>query len=265
MSRSRLQESGAKLADSSISSGADHGRTQVWITWAWWVLLLTMLVGFTFVYVTRPELRPSLVKEDRFLESLTPGIFAAAVLIGLLHFRRVARWSWSRWHLLLPLLSLVGVLDELSFGERMFDLTMPTVAGYKVDAIHDVLDFLPRWYQTLLWLTGITTVLAIVFRKTRLVSDSKYRDSLLLNAARRCMAYPLRVYPAVCFGLGLTALAFDADAKLAERTILGVPEFLRFLEELFETGVALTMCGWTVASLCHRPRQCEGTGFTRRS
>ena len=89
------------------------------------------------VSVLAPGLRDPVFGEDRWVEWATVAAFAVTAAIG-------ARLWWRRRRSDLTLLAIaafavVAVLDELSFGERIFGYTPPRVMGTKLDAIHDLL------------------------------------------------------------------------------------------------------------------------------
>ncbi|MEM7710271.1 MAG: hypothetical protein AAF264_05865 [Pseudomonadota bacterium] len=78
-----------------------------------------------------------LFEEDRIVEWATVVAFAATGLFGLLTF-----WRSDRRNLVLLAVALIGwlgALDELSFGERVFQFEAPRILGAKVDSAHDLL------------------------------------------------------------------------------------------------------------------------------
>jgi hypothetical protein len=72
--------------------------------------------------------------------------------------------------LLVSVIGFVAFLDEISFGERLLDLSMPSIRGWKVDGVHDIVERALRF--VLKSGTATTVVLAslvfgaFVFRKT---------------------------------------------------------------------------------------------------
>ena len=102
------------------------------------VLCIGILAG---VYAVEPDIRYLFTVEDSMVETLSAVMFLVSFLVAswLLVTRRTAHRMLLA---LIAVLGAVGFLDELSFGERMFDLSMPVVAGKKVDAVHDVVGIL---------------------------------------------------------------------------------------------------------------------------
>ena len=75
-------------------------------------------------------------KEDGLLENLTAGVLFATFCLSsyfYFKFKRVANIF-----LILGAFGLVGFLDEISFGRRVFPVPMPKSHGLTIDGIHDL-------------------------------------------------------------------------------------------------------------------------------
>lgn len=92
-----------------------------------------------FIFKFFPKLRRHIILEDCLLENLSALLFLLSFVIGVyaLIFRR--KIPHRKFLISVTILSLVGFLDELSFGERIFDIKMPIIRGVKIDAVHDFL------------------------------------------------------------------------------------------------------------------------------
>ncbi len=105
------------------------------------VLSRLLLVGVfillaTLFSIAVPAARETLFAEDRVVEWLTVVAFAAAFVVGI---RKLRGGAGSDLLLLAAtLLAALAVLDELSFGERIFGWEGPLVFGTKLDAAHDL-------------------------------------------------------------------------------------------------------------------------------
>ena len=88
-------------------------------------------------------------QEDRLLENLSAGVCLGTFTLGIC---LIARSSNSPKNskpnkiiALTSLLSLLGFLDEISYGERIFRSTFPRLLGIKLDGAHDFLEVLKRF------------------------------------------------------------------------------------------------------------------------
>lgn len=104
------------------------------------LLLLFTIVSIvlgTTIFFTLPH-RSWLVGEDNVVENLS------VLFYGLAFFVAVFRWTKSRqdnhqvgWLPGVAALGMVGALEELSYGQRIFELGVPRIAGVEFDALHD--------------------------------------------------------------------------------------------------------------------------------
>lgn len=86
-------------------------------------------------FTVGPRVRYYLLKEDYALESMALALFLASAVVGA---RQVlVRRPRSRWYYAIPILGLVGALEEISYGRWYFDLDMPYVHGLRIDSLHD--------------------------------------------------------------------------------------------------------------------------------
>lgn len=87
--------------------------------------------------------RGLIAEEDKLIENLTAVLFFCTFLFALLlvNTRGIVDRFNRKWLILLLALGLIGFLDELSFGERLFDLEMPVIGGVEIDAVHDFTEF----------------------------------------------------------------------------------------------------------------------------
>ena len=90
----------------------------------------------------QPELFNDLAKEDQLLENLTTGLLAGTVCLGL-WLQRCQRTHKPAIRGFTTI-ALLGFLDEISFGERLFDLKMPKAGGTQIDGLHDLLNMFKK-------------------------------------------------------------------------------------------------------------------------
>lgn len=114
-------------------------------------IILTCLVLHANLYALwffmrgNPAFIRNVFAEDRIVEWATALVFlgaAAAALWGLFAQRRSAPLKRQLALGLIGSIGLLGFLDELSFGERLFDLPPFLIAGVKIDGAHDLIDLL---------------------------------------------------------------------------------------------------------------------------
>lgn len=181
------------------------------------------MILFVFVPRSHKQLR----EEDRTLESVSAALFLCSTIVAAAKLSR--RRDFPRWYMIVPILGLTGFLDELSFGERHFDFPMPTIAGKKVDGIHDLVDMA---YEMILQKTSETAanlLLALVIMG--LVG--------ILVRYRREISVRLSQHPPLPY-LVLTVFLL-VPAVLIDMHLFGKSPLHDFLEELLEFNVALSL------------------------
>ena len=98
---------------------------------------LLLFVASILLYDVHPMVQKEF-EEDRLVENVTAGMFFITFLYSLLFLITNTVERYKKTLILVMLLGLVGFLDELSFGQRIFDLNVPTVLGIPLDAVHDI-------------------------------------------------------------------------------------------------------------------------------
>jgi hypothetical protein len=107
-----------------------------------WIFLVTMgLSALTCVtvYTLVPEWRNQFADEDSLIEWCTAVFYLGGFLLGMHAVSRSRAGRRVRLLLLaVPMLCLLGLLEELSYGERLFGFQAPEIYGTKFDALHDI-------------------------------------------------------------------------------------------------------------------------------
>ena len=98
------------------------------------LLIITVLITW-FGHVFHPALTQRLLSEDSSVENATAASFLLASGLAVATLRKSMGHRAFLWTIVA--LGLLGFLDEISFGERLFGLTVPSIAGIKIDAVHD--------------------------------------------------------------------------------------------------------------------------------
>ena len=160
-----------------------------------------ILAVFVVLSISSPAALIALSREDGQIENLTAGIlFATAFLSIFLYFKSKKR---DNIFLLFGFFGLIGFLDEVSFGRRLFPIPMPKAHGLTIDGVHDLLHVMKNVGRTNFTYhpIGTSVVLSIfvivvayvltrasISRQKILISLSKYGISGLVLIIALCIA-----------------------------------------------------------------------------
>ena len=123
------------------------------------LLVVLTLILFVSLGVANQSALIGISKEDGLLENLTVGIlFATFSLSSYFYFKFKRR---GNIFLLLAAFGLVGFLDEISFGRRMFPVPMPKSHGLTIDGFHDVFHLIRNVARTNLAYHPVETSIVI--------------------------------------------------------------------------------------------------------
>lgn len=198
-------------------------------------VMTVVLWGFACVllYFLVPQLRSSFVDEDRFLENFTAFLFLGSFLVGvILAFGTQARRHWAI-HGLVPLAGLMGLADELSFGERLLRIDMPIVLGLKLDGFHDLVELGRR--VGLLGGAGVIIIFVLVVVGALLIAWRSKR----LGGIVKCVTEARWSLGFLMVAAGCILAAMLIDLRLGDASVFY--RFFRFLEELLEANAALAL------------------------
>ena len=99
------------------------------------LLTLTALAGTAAI---DPSTIREIAKEDHILENITVVILGASFALGVIT-KRSQRLYPKYLSLTLSSLSLIALLDEISFGQRIFNFHSIRIGGkYHLDGFHDI-------------------------------------------------------------------------------------------------------------------------------
>ncbi|MGD1919849.1 MAG: hypothetical protein ACFCAD_13740 [Pleurocapsa sp.] len=194
------------------------------------IFIINMLIGSLF-YLLFPDYRTYLIKEDSLIENLSAISYLSTFFLSSIFLFKGTQHKKPL--ILIAFLGLLGCLDEISFGERLFKLNMPRINGVKLDSAHDFVSIGhkeitklanndPNYLFLLLGIGGI--VLATV--------TFRYKKQL-----KQALSY---VYYEPPFILGFLFILLLCLALLID---LGLVDYyaLRAIEELFEMNAALAL------------------------
>ena len=96
---------------------------------------MLLLSSFILSFII-PDFLKSISKEDHLLENLTTGLLLGTAFVGLINSKR--RQANTTAIAIYTILAIIGFLDEVSFGQRLFGFTPPMAGGTSLDGFHDL-------------------------------------------------------------------------------------------------------------------------------
>jgi len=104
------------------------------------VLSIIFILFISSLLIINPAQADYLFREDGVMEFLSITIAGLSMALALIlsHREYKKRGVWKFW-LGLGFLSFLFIGESISWGERIFNIKMPIIAGIKFDAIHDLL------------------------------------------------------------------------------------------------------------------------------
>ncbi len=199
-----------------------------------WIFLVFFVINVLFalgVYTWIPEYRGYLVKEDSLVENLSAFFYISAFFLSLLFLLK--NKEHRKMLIVVSLVGLLGFLDEISFGKRVFGFNMPHIYGRKVDAVHDffllgykLVKKLALFHTTYVYLLiGVGAMMAVIVAL-------KYRYKLIgvISNSYHKQTY---IFALLFASLGFVALMIDLE--IVRNNVLFT------LEELFEMNAAIVL------------------------
>lgn len=174
-------------------------------------LFLLVVAAQLAVGITIPLLFPellagtrTLLREDGLVESTSAFAFLAAGIVACWYLLRGAHRRWLLW--LCVLAGFLCFLHELSFGERFFSASMPTLGGVKIDGAHDFFTVAARALRRAG--AGVAIPLLAVGGTIAVAVAWKLR-ARLLDLARSLATDPPRAAFALVVGMLAVAMFLD--------------------------------------------------------
>ena len=199
-----------------------------------WPIALSWLTGnatLLIAYFLEPRVREPVFGEDRLVETTTALFFLAAFIVGVAFL--VARGARRDRALLFiaSSLGLLGFLDEISFGARLFGWSMPEMpGGGEFDGAHDIVILTYR-----LAAEAHPVVIAAICASLVLVTTLCVRRwyGRLVSLTHRMLTEP----PYGLFALFVAGVALAAVLDLG----IGLLRHLDPIEELVEMNAGLAL------------------------
>ena len=195
---------------------------------------LSILTAFG-VFIWAPEWRGYLLLEDRLIENLSAGSFLISFLIGVL---LAFRYKTHRKVLIaLAVVSLIGFLDEISYGARLYTVGIPIIYGVPIDSVHDLIQVAYKVFRNLvrhnLALVLMLSLIVIIIVNVLMMV---YRSKVLVLFKKIFTDPP---YILTSFFILILLFSSVIDLEIWDHQVLYM------VEELLEmnAGLALLFCG----------------------
>ena len=200
------------------------------------------IIIFTFLYFFFPQLRKYFFSEDYLVENITAVFFLISFFLGIFLIIRIREKKLRRLYLILPLISILGFLEEISYGQRIFNYKVPKLYSERFDALHDLVTIS---YSFLMMHARyfLLYVIPIVICAAILLLYIKYRRQLP-RISRLFESYPP-------FGFLFVALGLIFVSEINDLRFIK-PDFRKLIEELFEMNAALTLFFAVLATGNHK-------------
>lgn len=197
-----------------------------------WKITALSFLFTSAVYIWVPWLRKPLVRENNILELVTALLFLAVCVLGVKYLVDCRAAYHEKVYWSIPVLGLIGFLEETSFGHSFLYYDVPVIQGVKIDAVHDFLKVFVQGFQAdpISWsLIGWTTVMSVVGLYVIIrfhLYDYRWYVRLFDSHL------PLK-FVALC--IGFLGLATVLDLELLTH------HYWVFLEEFFEAAASLAL------------------------
>ena len=106
------------------------------------VFFVASMVVVTIVVLFVPSYPKGLFIEDGPIETLSAVVYLCACLYSVFVLIKLRKYRFGLF--IVGILGLICFFEELSYGERMFGLSMPYIYDVKIDALHDFLRVIRR-------------------------------------------------------------------------------------------------------------------------
>ncbi|MCJ7725009.1 MAG: hypothetical protein MUP76_01270 [Acidimicrobiia bacterium] len=98
--------------------------------------LAVAVAVYAAAFVAVPSARHRLAIEDGIIETTTALVFMGSAVFGTIGML-TGRHRPVYW--VIPVAGLLGFLDEMRFGGRIFGYSLPGIDGREIDSLHDLL------------------------------------------------------------------------------------------------------------------------------
>jgi len=190
--------------------------------------------GLAAAYAALPAQRAWLSSDHGLVDLATAVLLLVTLVVGWWGLRRTP--TPDRWCRLLPLVALMGLLDELQFGSGLLGFGLPEVGPVTLDGLSSLLAAGEHLASTYLGL-GPLDLAAGAGLAVALAAFLLARNHRAQRIASWLVDHPPVFHLLVSAGLVTAALALD---------LLGTGEEARFVEEWLEFAAAAVLLRGTL-------------------
>ena len=198
---------------------------------AYLVIFATTMIVAVCVLIWFSNYRGYLITEDSLVENLSNIFFLLSFLLCIVFYFKsnIHRKAF----ILLSAIGLLGLLEEISFGERILGFKALKIDGVKIDSVHDffklgckLIKKLAIGYPVYAFIfTGIGIIAAIILL-------SKYRYQLI-ETISKILRRPVFIFFAIFSILISISLLIDLGLVRVEALFM--------VEEMFEMNAAIAL------------------------
>lgn len=198
------------------------------------IRIFIILLGFsvivgTIIFLFLPQFKFLVSQEDSLVESITVILFATGLFLGILQFMT---GKTRRGLCFVSAISMLGLLDELSYGERIFGFREFYIQTSKIDGLHDFLSLFYTTYLSFSFPLRLGALLVLLLVSGALIYlIFRYR----LKIANFLHGFEPIMQALVAAACVLVLLAQVVDAGIIRN------RYLNFLEEILEMNAALAL------------------------
>ncbi len=200
------------------------------LTFAFLGIVISYIIYFWF-----PQHLNLIIEEDNLIENLSALGFLTAGFLGIWAVKKNKKWK--KLSMLVAFLGFLGFLDEISFGERIFDFNYPSIMGWQVDSAHDLFAVAYLFFESIFGYHG--TIAIVVGSLIVALAIFLYQGKYTLNELSMNTLETVPGRYLVLFGLFLVvAILVDLKENTPPRMVI---------EEMFEFYAAILLCLYSIS------------------
>ena len=211
------------------------------------VLSLAFIVLSVLLYDLHPAIKLEF-EEDRVVENISAGLFLITFLYSLALLTDSRNIGYRKALIIVMVLGLLGFLDELSFGQRIFGFQVPYIQGFPLDATHDLIAILLITINKNPYIS-ILILLIFIFVSYYLARNQITYVISILKPLFFDRPYTFLIF----FGVYLS-IAIAIEEVFRNLNFPALDNYLHPLEEILELNSALALLFFCLSVLSFYPQ-----------